>query len=44
LRDALEPVEKEGIERAWTAILNSYFVLFVIEATNINNDDLHLFI
>lgn len=43
LRDALEPVEKEGIERAWTAILNSYFVLFVIEATNINNDDLHLF-
>ncbi|HOV33776.1 MAG TPA: tRNA uridine-5-carboxymethylaminomethyl(34) synthesis GTPase MnmE, partial [Candidatus Hydrogenedens sp.] len=44
LRESIEPVEKEGVERAWTAIFNSYLVLFVIDSTNINDDDLQLFI
>jgi len=43
LREVTEHVEKEGIERAWKAISNSYLILFVVEATDINDEDVQLF-
>ncbi|MGC8739647.1 MAG: tRNA uridine-5-carboxymethylaminomethyl(34) synthesis GTPase MnmE [Candidatus Hydrogenedens sp.] len=44
LRDVTEPVEKEGIERAWKAIENAHIILFVIDATNINKEDIQLYL
>lgn len=43
LREVSEPLEKEGIERAWKAVENAYTILFVVDATNINNEDVQLY-
>ncbi len=39
LRKTTEPIEREGIERAWKAIESSYLILFVLDATNIAEED-----
>lgn len=44
LRETTEPIEKEGVERAWKAIENAHIVLFIVDATNINDEDIHLFL
>ncbi len=43
LRESSEPVEKEGIERAWKAVENSYLILFVVDSTNLNKEDITLY-
>jgi len=43
LREVSEPVEKEGIERAWKTIENAYVILLVTDATCINHDDIRLY-
>lgn len=43
LREVSEPVEKEGIERAWKAVENAYIILFVVDATDINSKDIQLY-
>lgn len=43
LREVSEPVEREGIERAWKAVENSHVILLVSDATHIDNDDVELY-
>lgn len=43
LRETAEPIEREGIERAWKAVESAYVVLFIVDATNINEEDIQLF-
>ncbi|MCX8064137.1 MAG: tRNA uridine-5-carboxymethylaminomethyl(34) synthesis GTPase MnmE [Candidatus Hydrogenedentes bacterium] len=43
LRDTYEPIEKEGIKRAWETLDRSDVVLFVLDATSIGGEDIEMF-
>ena len=43
LRETFEPVEQEGIKRAWDALNTANVVLFVFDATDIGEADIQMF-